>query len=422
MTLHVVRHPLVDDALARLRDQRTPCDEFRRLAHRVSLLLAAEATRDLPTADPRSRRRSRRTRARLAAGWWRCPCCAPASACSTRSSSSCPRPRSATSVSSATRRPRSRAGTTRRSRRTWRARCVPARPHAGHGRLGRDGHRGPAPSWARARSGCCPSSPRPRASRTWRPPSPTRRLHGGPRPRAQRPEVHPARARRLRRPAVRDVGSPGRHASAAARALSVLVLGGGARRRPAGGAAPAAGRLAFRVFNEDHGAREPDGRGPSCRPRRFLWVGTQNGFYRFDGRTFTAYGREPASRARGCSPSRVGGWHALRRHARGPRPARGGRLPPRWRRTACPRALAAIASDGAASTSRARRAAGGRRPLVPRGGAAPERWVPRPRPWSPAKATCTWPHEGRCCSSATRKAGATSAPTRACPPPSASTA
>jgi len=40
MPLHVVRHPLVEDALGRLRDRSTPCDEFRRLARRVSLLVA----------------------------------------------------------------------------------------------------------------------------------------------------------------------------------------------------------------------------------------------------------------------------------------------------------------------------------------------------------------------------------------------
>ena len=50
MKLHVVSHPLVDDVLAALRDKRTPSTEFRRLAHRVSLLVVAEATRDLPTA------------------------------------------------------------------------------------------------------------------------------------------------------------------------------------------------------------------------------------------------------------------------------------------------------------------------------------------------------------------------------------
>jgi uracil phosphoribosyltransferase len=51
MTLHVVSHPLVDDVLAVLRDRQTPSVEFRRLAHRISLLVAAEATRDLPTAE-----------------------------------------------------------------------------------------------------------------------------------------------------------------------------------------------------------------------------------------------------------------------------------------------------------------------------------------------------------------------------------
>ena len=47
MPVHVVRHPLIEDALLGLRDATTPCDEFRRLARRVSLLLAVEATRDL---------------------------------------------------------------------------------------------------------------------------------------------------------------------------------------------------------------------------------------------------------------------------------------------------------------------------------------------------------------------------------------
>ena len=51
MTLHVVTHPLVEEALAALRDRRTPRDEFRALARRVSLLVVAEATRDLPTAE-----------------------------------------------------------------------------------------------------------------------------------------------------------------------------------------------------------------------------------------------------------------------------------------------------------------------------------------------------------------------------------
>ena len=51
MPLHVVRHPLVEDALGRLRDRSTPSEEFRRLARRVSLLVAVEATRDLALSD-----------------------------------------------------------------------------------------------------------------------------------------------------------------------------------------------------------------------------------------------------------------------------------------------------------------------------------------------------------------------------------
>ncbi len=47
--LRVVAHPLIDDTLRALRDRGTQPDEFRRLARRVSLLLVAEATRDLPT-------------------------------------------------------------------------------------------------------------------------------------------------------------------------------------------------------------------------------------------------------------------------------------------------------------------------------------------------------------------------------------
>ncbi len=49
MPLHIVSHPLVEDVLVSLRDKSTPSTEFRRLARRVGLLLAAEATRDLAT-------------------------------------------------------------------------------------------------------------------------------------------------------------------------------------------------------------------------------------------------------------------------------------------------------------------------------------------------------------------------------------
>jgi uracil phosphoribosyltransferase len=51
MPLKVVSHPLVDDAMAGLRDKSTPCSEFRVLARRVSLLLVAEATRDLAPVE-----------------------------------------------------------------------------------------------------------------------------------------------------------------------------------------------------------------------------------------------------------------------------------------------------------------------------------------------------------------------------------
>jgi uracil phosphoribosyltransferase len=50
MSLHIVTHPLVHDALAQLRDKQTPADAFRRIATRISVLLAAEALRVVPTA------------------------------------------------------------------------------------------------------------------------------------------------------------------------------------------------------------------------------------------------------------------------------------------------------------------------------------------------------------------------------------
>ena len=49
MPLHVVEHPVVHDALATLRESSTPPEVFRRMAIRISLLLAAEATRDVPS-------------------------------------------------------------------------------------------------------------------------------------------------------------------------------------------------------------------------------------------------------------------------------------------------------------------------------------------------------------------------------------
>jgi uracil phosphoribosyltransferase len=47
--LHIVNHPLVHDALTELRDVRTQPPEFRRAANRISVLLAAEALKDVPS-------------------------------------------------------------------------------------------------------------------------------------------------------------------------------------------------------------------------------------------------------------------------------------------------------------------------------------------------------------------------------------
>lgn len=47
--LHPLRHPLASHLVASLRDQATPPGEFRGIAYRLGLLLAMEATRDLPT-------------------------------------------------------------------------------------------------------------------------------------------------------------------------------------------------------------------------------------------------------------------------------------------------------------------------------------------------------------------------------------
>jgi uracil phosphoribosyltransferase len=51
MSLHIVDHPLVQDALVTLRDKRTGPESFRRAANQISVLLAAEALRNLPLSD-----------------------------------------------------------------------------------------------------------------------------------------------------------------------------------------------------------------------------------------------------------------------------------------------------------------------------------------------------------------------------------
>ncbi len=51
MPVHIVNHPLVQDALVDLRDKRTPPEHFRRAATRISVMLVAEALRDVATND-----------------------------------------------------------------------------------------------------------------------------------------------------------------------------------------------------------------------------------------------------------------------------------------------------------------------------------------------------------------------------------
>jgi uracil phosphoribosyltransferase len=48
--VHLVDHPLVHDALMELRDARTQPPAFRRAANRISVLLAAEALREVPAS------------------------------------------------------------------------------------------------------------------------------------------------------------------------------------------------------------------------------------------------------------------------------------------------------------------------------------------------------------------------------------
>jgi uracil phosphoribosyltransferase len=50
VAVHLVHHPIVQDALTSLRDQATTASHFRRLTHRLSLIVAMEATRKLPMA------------------------------------------------------------------------------------------------------------------------------------------------------------------------------------------------------------------------------------------------------------------------------------------------------------------------------------------------------------------------------------
>ena len=49
MTLHVVKHPLIEHKLSLMRDKNTKMELFRQLVGEVAMLLAYEVTRDLPT-------------------------------------------------------------------------------------------------------------------------------------------------------------------------------------------------------------------------------------------------------------------------------------------------------------------------------------------------------------------------------------
>lgn len=49
--VHIVDHPLAHDALAALRDKTTTPEAFRRAATRISVLLIAEALKDLPSTS-----------------------------------------------------------------------------------------------------------------------------------------------------------------------------------------------------------------------------------------------------------------------------------------------------------------------------------------------------------------------------------
>ena len=49
--VHLITHPFVHDGLATLRDVSTPPDVFRRVAKRMSLLIAAEVLKDVRTVE-----------------------------------------------------------------------------------------------------------------------------------------------------------------------------------------------------------------------------------------------------------------------------------------------------------------------------------------------------------------------------------
>lgn len=53
--IHVVNHPIVSDRLARMRSADTPCPDFKRLVHEVSLFIGYEASRDTALRDAKTK-------------------------------------------------------------------------------------------------------------------------------------------------------------------------------------------------------------------------------------------------------------------------------------------------------------------------------------------------------------------------------
>ena len=59
--IHIINHPIISDKLARMRDADTPCPEFKRLAHEVSLFLGYEASRNTDLKDAQTQTPLERT-------------------------------------------------------------------------------------------------------------------------------------------------------------------------------------------------------------------------------------------------------------------------------------------------------------------------------------------------------------------------
>ncbi|MBI3193282.1 MAG: uracil phosphoribosyltransferase [Ignavibacteriae bacterium] len=49
--LHIINHPLVKRDLTKLRDKKTPSNQFRSILRRIAALMAYEVTRDMPLAE-----------------------------------------------------------------------------------------------------------------------------------------------------------------------------------------------------------------------------------------------------------------------------------------------------------------------------------------------------------------------------------